>query len=257
MIVSKKFKLTTLLIAMVSIVPTLASYNMSIPLETALGGALPDGSINIGNGTDSGNPSTPPSSNCIYDNGTFVVQLNRPDDGFQKGDKFYWYNGIVIAWDSPSNGFTAPAGLSTGAFKTTNPEQQTDDLHELCADNPSSYPPFVFPTGPDGPPPTGPIDPPINDQTGPDWTPECILNTSTDYAAQSKSTGKREFHSVTFGLNHLVPSGWNYVPSDYNPNNPTSYIYFDHSEQTGDPRVSGPNADFTYAEICRVRKRDL
>lgn len=250
MIVSKKLKLTTLLIAMACVLPSLASYKMTIPLERTQGGALPDGSINMGNSNGSGNQPTPPSTNCLYDSGTFVKMLKVSNGTFGSGDRIYIYNNNLIGYYSPSNGLTPPNGLSAGEQKSN--DMDTVDF-ELCGDNLSNYPALP----PVGGPPTGPIDPPDDGHSGPDWTPECILNTSTDYAAISSTTGQREFHSVQFGLNHLVPSSWNYVPPDYNPNNPTSYVYFDQSEQTGDPRVSGPNADFSYAQICRVRKRDL
>lgn len=160
MIVYKTLKLTTLLIAMIGILPTFAAYRIAIPLETTQGGSLPNGSIIIG----------------------------------------------------------------------------------------------------DGPPP-GPTNPPVDDHTGPDWTPECILNTSSDYAAINTSNGTREFHSTTFGLINFSSPRWYYVPDNYEPDaspvSTSSYIYFDNSEQTGDPRVSGPNPNYTYSKICRVKKMEL
>lgn len=245
MIVTKKLKLTTLLIAMVGILPTFASYRIAIPLETTQGGALPNGSIVIGDGT---NPDTsqPPSSNCIYDGGTFVVTLTGPEDKFKVGDKFYWYNGTVIAWDSPTNGYNAPAGLSMGAFKMHDPESTNVDMHELCADDPSSYPPFVFPDDP-GPPDVPDEPEPID----PDYTPECLpLDTTNNYAAYDKVAREYEYHSVTYGLNH-VRANWTYKPADYDPNRPGSYQYLPEQNDT----VSGPNPNYEYNAICRVNKR--
>lgn len=248
MLVSKKLKLTTLLIAMACVLPSLASYKMTIPLEITQGGALADNTIVFGSTpkTDTNNGETP-SNNCIYNSGSFVQELKSPVENYQAGDRAYIYNNTPLGFYSPSNGMTPPSGVSMGKKQTLSFDAPAND-YEICFDS-TWVPPIGNPDDPIGPNP--------NEHSGPDWTPECILNTSTDYAAISSTTGKREFHSVQFGLNHLVPSSWNYVPPDYNPNNPTSYIYFDQSEQSGDPRVSGPNTDFSYAQICRVRKRDL
>ena len=251
MIVTKTLKLTTLLIAMAGILPSLAAYRIAIPLETTQGGYLPNGSIVIGNVNQPTQP-TPPSTNCVYNSETYVQMLKISNPTFEAGDRVFIYNNNLIGYDSPSNGLTPPNGLTAGTQQADLIE--TTDF-ELCGDNLESYP-ALPPIGGGGPPP-GPIDPPVDDQTGPDWTPECILNTTTDYAAINTLNNSREFHSTTFGLNHVAVPNWNYVPADYDPNNPSSYIYFDKSEQTGDPRVSGPNPDFTYSEICRVRKRDL
>lgn len=254
MIVIKTLKLTTLLIAMVGILPTLAAYRIAIPLETTQGGALPNGSIIIGDGTNTGNQPTPPSTNCLYDSGTFVQMLKASNGTFESGDRVYIYNNNLIGYYSPSNGLTPPNGLSAGEQKSN--DTVTVDF-ELCGDNLSNYPALP----PVGGPPPGPIDPPVDDHTGPDWTPECILNTTTDYAAINTSNGTREFHSTTFGLTNFASPRWYYVPDNYDPDaspvSTSSYIYFDNSEQTGDSRVSGPNPNYTYSKICRVKKMEL
>jgi hypothetical protein len=253
MIVTKTLKLTTLLIAMVGILPTFAAYRIAIPLETTQGGALPTGSIVLGNVTNPDNGTPPPAStNCIYNDDNLVVVFNKENSVYKVGDELYGYNQTIIGFNIPSRGFTVPSGLSKGARKDdgSNPDAM---MYEICSDNFSSYPSLPPLSGP-GP---EPIDPPVDDRSGPDWTPECILNTTTDYAALNTLNNSREFHSTTFGLNHVAVPNWNYVPADYDPNNPSSYIFFDKSEQSGDPRVSGPNPNFSYSEICRVRKRDL
>lgn len=244
-------KLIPLLATMLMLSSSFAEYRVNLPLETTQGGNLPNGSISFGN---TGNEGEPPSTNCIYsqENGSMATFFKQDVGSFKAGDKGYIYQGKIIGYYSPSNGYpSVPAGISAGVFKIGNP---ISDNYEICVTNPNSYP--ALPNIGDAPPPIDPENP-DNNQSGPDWTPECILNTSTDYAAISNTTGKREFHSIQFGLNHLVPSSWNYVPPDYDRNNPTSYVYFDQSEQTGDSRVSGPNPDFSYSQICRVRKRDL
>lgn len=237
---SNTLKITALLIAMLGILPTSASFRVTIPLEVEKGGHLSNNTINFGAIKDT-NGSEPQTINCVYNSSNLVQELNSPIGNYQAGDIVYVYNSRVLGFDSPSNGMTHPNGVSKGKKQTTDFENGTTD-YEICF-NSSWVPPTENPNQP--------IDPDNSD-----WTPECILNTSTDYAAINTTNGKREFHSTTFGLNHLTASGWIYTPEDYDPNRAGSYKYYDNSEQTGDERVSGPNPDFSYSEICRVRKRD-
>ena len=244
MIMSKKLKLTTLLIAMACVLPSLASYKMTIPLETTQGGALPDGSINMGNGNGSGNQPTPPSTNCLYDSGTFVKMLNISNGTFGSGDRIYIYNNNLIGYYSPSNGLTPPNGLSAGKQKYN--VMDTVDF-ELCGDNLSNYP--ALPPV-EGPPPQPPIDKPV-DPEDPDLIPECLpLDTINNYAAYDRVAGKYEYNSTTYGIDH-VRVNWVYKPADYDPNRPGSYQYLREVNDT----VSGPNPNYDYNAICRVRHR--
>lgn len=182
--------------------------------------------------------------------------LNSANETFQSGDKVFVYNGKLIGFYSPSNGRNTPNGLSAG--KQQSVEEVTTNF-ELCGDNLENYP--VVPPVVTGPPIENPElpteDPELPTEDPSDRTPECILNTSSDYAAIETSTGKYFFNSTSFGLNNYNSLRWYYVPEDYDPNNPSSYIYFDKSEQTGEPRVSGPNPNYSYSQICRVRKMEL
>lgn len=240
---SKKIKLTSLLISTMVILPTFGSYRVTIPLEIKQGGALQNNTISFGTDKNTNSGETP-STNCIYNSGSLVQVLRSPVEIYQAGDRAYIYNNNLLGFYSPSNGMTPPSGLSMGKKQTLSFEAPADD-YEICFDSnwPKPNENTDEPIGPSGP-------------SGPDWTPECILNTSTDYAAINTTNGAREFHSQTFGLNHLTVPHWIYTPADYDPNRAGSYKYYDNSEQTGDERVSGPNPDFSYSEICRVRKRD-
>jgi hypothetical protein len=245
----KILKITPLLATMLILTPTFAEYQVNMPLETNQGGRLPNGSISFGDKNNSENEQTPPSTNCIYNSGTFVQMLNSANETFQAGDKVFIYNNILIGFYSPSNGRNTPNGLSSGKQQST--EGDTTNF-ELCGDNLENYPavpPVV--TGPPNENPEFPTEDPS------DRIPECILNTSSDYAAIETSTGKYFFNSTSFGLNNYNSPRWYYVPENYDPNNPSSYIYFDKSVQTGEPRVSGPNPNYSYAQICRVRKMEL
>lgn len=237
---SKKIKLTSLLITTMVILPTFGSYRVTIPLEIKQGGALQNNTIIFGTDKNTNDGETP-STNCIYNSQNKVQILTSQIGQYQIGDTGYIFNNRMIVIASPSNGTTAPDGLSMGKKQGANKDVPADD-YEICFD--SNWP---DPTES----PNQPIDPDNSD-----WTPECILNTSTDYAAINTINGTREFHSQTFGLNHLTVPHWIYTPADYDPNRADSYKYYDNSEQTGDERVSGPNPDFSYSEICRVRKRD-
>ena len=246
---SKLLKITTMLMITSLSQFTLAGYQVALPLETDDGGGLPNGSVSFGDkdntGTDEGEI---PSTNCIFNDENRVVKLNvqDPDRLFEIGDLMFLANEMVISYSSPSNNESPKPGLSKGKEMETTPHAT---LYEICADDLSIYPIM------------GPVDederPPVDDHTGPDWTPECILNTSSDYAAINTTNDTREFHSTTFGLTNYTPSRWFYVPDNYEFDNPSSYIYFDKSEQTGDPRVTGPNPNYSYSEICRVRKMVL
>lgn len=251
---SRILKITPLLAAMLILSPTFAQYRMNMPLENTQGGNLPNGSISFGDKNNSGNEGETPSTNCSYsqESGSLVTFFKQDLGPFKAGDRGYIYQGNIIGYYSPSNGYpSVPTGISVGDLKFG--DTMTDN-YEICVDNANNYP--VLPNIAGGPPPIDPENPDTG-TSGPDWTPECILNTSSDYAAIETSTGKYFFNSTSFGLNNYNSPRWYYVPANYDPNNPSSYIYFDKSEQTGEPRVSGPNPNYTYAQICRVRKMDL
>jgi hypothetical protein len=245
---SKLLKITTMLMITSFSQFTFAAYQVALPLEMDAGGGLPDGSISFGDKGNTDNGENP-SNNCIYDDNNLVVVYEQPDREFQIGDMMFIFNQSVISYYSPSNNKFIKPGLSKGKQMESYPEGK---LFEICGDNLSSYP--MMP----------PVDmderPPEDDHTGPDWTPECILNTSTDYAATNIIDGTQEFHSNTFGLNHLKLDNWYYVPDDYDPDrsptNTSSYIYFDNYSE-GDERISGPNPNFEYSEICRVKNMEL
>jgi hypothetical protein len=335
MIVSKTLKVTTLLIAMVGILPTLASYRITIPLEISQGGALPNGSIVIGNVTNPDNGTPPPAStNCLYDENNLVVVFKRGNSVYNAGDEMYGYNQTIIGFNIPSRGFTVPSGLSKGARKDDG--SNTDAMmYEICSDNFSSYPslPPLSGPGPEEPsnnciyddknyvirideaqpdrfyskgdlifvadervisyyspannktpkpglskgqkietygdesyfeicandlsiyPITGGVDqeemPPEEDTHGPDYTPECLpLDTTNNYVAYDRVADQYEYNSTTYGIDH-VRVNWVYKPADYDEDRPGSYQYLPEESDT----VSGPNPNYDYNAICRVKKR--
>lgn len=244
MIVTKTLKLTTLLIAMAGILPSLAAYRIAIPLETTQGGALPNGSIVIGNVNQPTQP-TPPSTNCVYNSESYVQMLKISNPTFEAGDRVFIYNNNLIGYDSPSNGLTPPNGLTAGTQQAELIE--TTDF-ELCGDNLESYP-ALPPIGGGGPPP-GPIDPPVEPED-PDLIPECLpLDTTNNYAAYDRIADKYEYNSTTYGIDH-VRVNWVYKPADYDPNRPGSYQYLPEVNDA----VSGPNPNYDYNAICRVKNR--
>lgn len=240
---SKIFKVTTLLSAILILSPTFANYRMTIPLESNIGGRLPNGSINFNQKDNENNQDNSVSNNCVYDNTHYVEVMNQ--DNYHRrakaGDATFVVNANVISIYSPSNNEFPKPGLSYGKEMETYPEAS---YFEICGDNLESYPPIGNPDGPE----------PVDENSGPDWTPECILNTTSDYAAINTTNGTRMFNSVTFGLTNFASPKWYYVPDNYDPENPSSYIYFDQQESEGGSRVTGPNPDYTYAPLCRVRK---
>lgn len=243
MIVSKTLKLTTLLIAMVGILPTLASYTMSIPLETTKGGALPNGSINFGDKDSDGNGESP-ANNCLYDNKNYIILVTeaQPDRHYEVGDMIFVAGERTISYYSPSNSKFPKPGLSRGKEM----ESYSDETYfEICGDNLENYP-IMGGVDSDYNPEL-----PDDDQTGPDWTPECLpLDTINNYAAYDKVAREYEYHSTTYGLDH-VRADWTYKPADYDPNRPGSYQYLPEASDT----VSGPNPNYEYNAICRVNKR--
>ena len=121
-----------------------AEYMVKVPLESSGGGQLPNHSIIIGSGSGSQTPDTP-STNCIYTAGSSYVYVMGPDgeespsgDFFVQGDKVFFYNGTIIGYSSPSNGYSKPNGLNTGAQKATS--FVGGIITEICADNLDSYP---------------------------------------------------------------------------------------------------------------------
>lgn len=129
-----------------------AGYMAYYPLEVKLGGSLPNGSINIGNG--SGNPTDPtgptePSNKCEYDSGTKLIGLKIDNAPFLAGDVIIMYAGRFIGAQSPSNGLSVPAGITSGAMQTNTAQMMEA---EVCGDNLSSYPTLPMPSGtpPDG-----------------------------------------------------------------------------------------------------------
>lgn len=251
---SKLLKITTMLMITSFSQLTFAAYQVALPLEMDAGGGLPNGSVSFGKDNNTDNEGNEPSSNCIYnnENRVIVVSQNMPDDNFAAGDMIFVAEQTVISYYSPSNNKSPKPGLSKGK------QMESDSMatyFEICANDLSIYPPMGGVDSDDSP------NPPVDDHTGPDWTPECILNTGSDYAAINTSNGTREFHSTTFGLISFASPRWYYVPDNYDPDaspvTTSSYIYFDKSEKTGDPRVSGPNPNYTYSEICRVKNMEL
>jgi hypothetical protein len=246
---SKLLKITTMLMITSFSQLTFAAYQVAVPLEMDAGGGLPNGSVSFGKGDNTENEGEAPSTNCIYDNQNYVVLYGVADGPYQIGDMIFIAGESVISYYSPSNNKFIKPGLSKGKQMQSYPQ---GSVFEICANDLSIYPIM------------GDVDeddrPPIDDHTGPDWTPECILNTSTDYAARNTIDGTREFHSTTFGLNHFKPTTWYYVPADYDPESSpvttSSYIYFDNFRED-DERISGPNPNFGYSEICRVKKMEL
>ena len=241
-------KITPLLAAMLILTPTFGEYRVNMPLENTQGGLLPNGSISFGDKNNSGNEQTPPSTNCIYNGGTFVQMLNSANETFQAGDKVFVYNGKLIGFYSPSNGRNTPNGLSAGKQQST--EEVTTNF-ELCGDNLENYP--VVPPIVTGPPienPELPTEDPVDDNES-DTTPECIFDINTDYSARDEITGKYIMYSAAFGVS-ATSNNWYYVPADYDPDREGSYIYLDNGDAA--ERVEGSNPDYTYAGICRVRK---
>lgn len=245
MIVSKILKITPLLAAMLILPPAFAEYRVNLPLETTQGGRLPDGSISFGNQDNSGNNGQTPSANCIYDNNNYIVLMTQaqPDRNYQAGDMMFVANSTVISYFSPSNNKFPKPGLSVGKEMETYEDEK---YFEICGDNLSSYPSM------------GGVDqeeePPVDDHTGPDWTPECILNTNSDYSARDEANNQYIMNSVQFGIS-ITSRTWYHVPNNYDPNVAGSYIYFDNGDAA--ERESGPNPNYTYAGICRVKKMEL
>lgn len=139
-----------------------AEYMVKVPLESSGGGQLPNHSIIIGSGSGSQTPDTP-STNCIYTAGSSYVYVMGPDgeespsgDFFVQGDKVFFYNGTIIGYSSPSNGYSKPNGLNTGAQKATS--FVGGIITEICADNFDSYPAIGNSTPPPPPPPPPPPD---------------------------------------------------------------------------------------------------
>lgn len=135
-----------------------AGYMAYYPLEVKLGGSLPNGSINIGNG--SGNPTDPteptdPSSKCEYDSGkTMIVGMKTASGPFKPGDMLLLYKGNLLGSFGPSGG-TPLNGVTPGKQMTDLP---TSAEFEICGSNLGSYPiiPFPVETPTD---PTGPTEP--------------------------------------------------------------------------------------------------
>lgn len=251
---SNLIKPIALFAAIITALPVFAGYRISVPLENLQGGSLPTGSIVIGNN----NPSTPSDNNdtsgktCTYDpvNGSMVTLFKQPMGPLKVGDRGYLYNGNIIGFYSPSNGHSGPpSGLAYGAKKESNSSMEN---FEICVDESKTYPTVPMPSGggdDDDEPPYTP--PEQEDQTGPDWTPECIFNINSDYSAYDRVNRQYVMQSSQFGIS-VISRTWYHVPADYDPEREGSYIYLDNSDDTG--VVSGPNPDYDYAGICRVRK---
>lgn len=123
-----------------------AGYMAYYPLEVKKGGTLPDGSINIGTPTNPTDPTGPtdPSSKCEYDSGTKLIGLKIDNAPFLAGDVIIMYAGRFIGAQSPSNGLSVPAGITSGAMQTNTAQMMEA---EVCGDNLSSYPTIPMPTG--------------------------------------------------------------------------------------------------------------
>lgn len=242
---SKLLKITTILMLASFSQLTLSGYQVALPLEMEAGGGLPNGSISFGDKDNTGNGGETPD-NCRYDNEHRVIQVNEyvVERPFEIGDLIFVYSDTVIGYYSPSNSKFPKPGLSKGKEMESN---QYVKIFEICGDNLNDLSKY---------PPVGDVDederPPIDedDHTGPDYTPECLpLDTTNNYAAYDEITGKYEFHSVTYGLNH-IESGKKYIPPDYDPNRAGSYIYLREMNDA----VFGPKPNNWYNAVCRVKK---
>jgi hypothetical protein len=249
----KRIKLTALLVAIASVSPSFAEFSVLIPLELTNGGSLPTGSIVIGSGSGSESNDNQ-SGNCQYngETGYMVTYFKQPMGALKAGDKGYVYQGRIIGFYSPSNGHSGPpSGVTEGALKESNPQM---DNYEICVDDSKIYPTVPMPSGggyedDEEEPPYNP--PEQEDQSGPDWTPECIFNINSDYSAYDTVNGKYVMQSSTFGIS-VISNTWYHVPSDYDPDREGSYVYLHNANRI--PSVSGPNPNYEYTEICRVRK---
>jgi len=254
---SKIIKRTALIAAAITLVPVMAGYRVSLPLENAQGGSLPNGSIIIGQGngnsSNENNDTDTTGKTCTYiPEGSMVTEFKQAMGALKAGDKGYVYNGNIIGFYSPSNGYSGPpSGVASGSLKESNPEMNN---YEICVDENKSYPtvPMPMPEDDNDFPPYVP--PEQEDHTGPDWTPECIFNINSDYSAYDKVNRQYVMQSSQFGIS-IISRTWYHVPADYNPDRAGSYIYLDNSYKTG--KFSGPNPDYEYAGICRVRKMEL
>lgn len=254
---SKIIKTTTLLAAIATLLPVMAGYRVTVPLENDQGGALPKGSIIIGQITENNNGNNDTDTTgkvCTYDmSGSMVTLFKQSYGPFKAGDKGYIYNGVPIGFYSPSNGYSGPpSGVARGQIRDSDPEM---DNYEICVDESKTYPPVPMPTGSGDDNENPPYVPPTEeDKTGPDWTPECIFNVNTDYSAYDRVNRQYVMQSSQFGIS-VISRTWYHVPSDYDPDRAGSYIYLDNSSKTG--TSSGSNPDYDYAGICRVKKMEL
>lgn len=123
-----------------------AGYMAYYPLEVKKGGSLPDGSINIGTPTNPTDPTGPtePNGNCEYDGMSKLAMFKVANGPFAAGDVLLLYRGKLIGAQSPSNGLSVPAGITSGQIKLDTPEVAEA---EICGDNLSSYPTIPIPTG--------------------------------------------------------------------------------------------------------------
>jgi hypothetical protein len=134
--------------AVLSVMPIIANagYMAYYPLEVKKGGSLPDGSINIGTPTNPTDPTGPtePNGNCEYDGMSKLAMFKVANGPFAAGDVLLLYRGKLIGAQSPSNGLSVPAGITSGQIKLDTPEVAEA---EICGDNLSSYPTIPIPTG--------------------------------------------------------------------------------------------------------------
>jgi hypothetical protein len=157
-----------------------AGFMAYYPLEVKLGGSLPDGSINMGNGN--GTPTDPtgptePNGNCEYDGMSKLAMFKVANGPFAAGDVLLLYRGKLIGAQSPSNGLSVPAGITSGQIKLDTPEVAEA---EICGDNLSSYPTIPIPTG----------TPPVDDNA----------ITFTDTITSNSCPEARAEHNVTCSL---------------------------------------------------------
>lgn len=141
---SKPLKITTLLTALLGILPTLAEYRIHVPIENGQGGPLPNESITFSNSTNPENEQTSPSTNCMFNRGNSIQIFNIPYGPFQAGDKIFTSDYRLVGYYSPSNGRAIPNGLSAGKKQVI---RQEFDVFEICADNLEDYPsvsPIIF-----------------------------------------------------------------------------------------------------------------
>lgn len=240
---SKLIKTTTLLVAAASLLPVLAGYRFSVPLEKDKGGSLPNGSIIINekNNNNTENDTDITGKTCTYnpDAGSMITLFKTAFGPFQAGDKEYTYKGNIVGFYSPSNGYSGPPnGVARGIYKES---QSILDYYQICIDTSKTYPTLSYP---------GDWEFPGELPEEPKPKEECVFNLDSDYYAYDTVSGQSIMNSVQFGIS-ITTDNWMYVPDDNDPEIDGSYIYYDNGKLDF---VNGPNPNYQYTYICRKKK---